>query len=100
MQGHETKLTAVQASNIEPRAQKSNYPELFAKRVSGKIKRQLGDYFGITKFGVNLTELPPGAESTILHRHSKQEEFIYILSGSLLVRIFYDLLLLNLVIAI
>ena len=32
-------------------------------------------------FGVNLTRLMPGGESALLHRHSKQDEFIYILQG-------------------
>nr|WP_269471018.1 cupin domain-containing protein [Legionella sainthelensi] len=33
------------------------------------------------KFGVNLTRLAPGAQSALLHRHSVQEEFIFILEG-------------------
>jgi uncharacterized cupin superfamily protein len=44
-------------------------------------KRQLGDAFGLKNFGVNLTKLFPGGESALLHRHSKQDEFIYILEG-------------------
>jgi uncharacterized cupin superfamily protein len=32
-------------------------------------------------FGVNLTRLAPGGESALLHRHSKQDEFIYVLEG-------------------
>lgn len=72
---------AAMAFEIAPRAKKTVYPEPFASRMSGRTKRQLGDAFGIQKFGVNLTELHPGGESALLHRHSKQEEFIYILSG-------------------
>jgi uncharacterized cupin superfamily protein len=30
---------------------------------------------------VNLTRLFPGGESALLHRHSKQDEFVYILQG-------------------
>eukprot|EP01031_Cornospumella_fuschlensis_P008383 gene8383-10335_t len=48
---------------------------------AGRIKRQLGDAFGLSRFGVNLTVLPSGAQSALLHRHTEQEEFIYILSG-------------------
>jgi uncharacterized cupin superfamily protein len=44
-------------------------------------KRALGDHFGLRNFGVNLTRLLPGGESALLHRHSKQDEFIYILEG-------------------
>lgn len=66
---------------VEPRAKKSVYPAVFAQRVQGREKRQLGEVFGIKKFGVNLTILSPGAQSALLHRHSKQEEFVYVLKG-------------------
>jgi uncharacterized cupin superfamily protein len=49
--------------------------------VAGREKRQLGDVFGLKNFGVNLTTLAPKAESALLHRHSRQDEFIYILDG-------------------
>lgn len=60
----------------------SNYPEPFASRVAGRVRRRLGDPFGLTSFGVNHTTLPPGAESALLHRHSKSQEFVYILVGT------------------
>jgi len=69
------------ALDIAPRAKPSNYPSQFAERVAGRVKRQLGDAFGLLRFGVNLTVLPPGAQSALLHRHTEQEEFVYILSG-------------------
>ena len=49
--------------------------------MSRREKRQLGDQFGLQNFGVNLTRLSPGGESALMHRHSKQDEFIYILEG-------------------
>jgi uncharacterized cupin superfamily protein len=49
--------------------------------MTKREKRQLGDRFGLTNFGVNLTRLLPGGESALLHRHSKQDEFVYILEG-------------------
>ncbi len=73
--------SAVVASDVAPRTKPSNYPEPFASRVAGRTKRQLGDVFGLSNFGVNLTELAPGAESALLHKHSKQDEMIYILQG-------------------
>lgn len=57
------------------------YPEPFASQVKGRLKRKLGDYFGLTQFGVNLTQLLPGAVSALAHSHSKQDEFILILEG-------------------
>ena len=72
---------AIYAANAEPRRKKSNYPEPFAAKVAGRIKRPLGDLFGLKNFGVNLTTLQPGAQSALHHRHTVQDEFIYILEG-------------------
>lgn len=49
--------------------------------MAGRIKRPLGDLFGLTNFGVNLTVLPPGSVSALRHAHSRQDEFIYVVSG-------------------
>lgn len=45
-------------------------------------KRPLGELFGLKNFGVNLTRLMPGGESALLHWHSRQDEFVYILKGT------------------
>ena len=58
------------------------YPQPFAQVVAGRSKRRLGDHFGLTNFGVNLTELAPGAASALLHHHTMQDEFIYVVSGT------------------
>ena len=72
---------AVAAASAPPRAKPSNYPEPFFSRMGKRQKRPLGDLFGLKNFGVNLTRLKPGGESALLHRHSKQDEFVYILEG-------------------
>lgn len=72
---------AVVATQVLPRAKPSNYPEPFASRMAGREKRPLGDLFGLSNFGVNLTRLLPGAGSALRHAHSRQDEFIYILQG-------------------
>ncbi len=72
---------ALKASDVEPRARISSYPEPFATMMGGRSKRQLGDFFGLVNFGVNLTRLEPGAMSALRHTHSKQDEFIYVLAG-------------------
>lgn len=77
-----TSSKPVHALTAPQRARKSVYPEPFASRMAGRSKRPLGDLFGLTNFGVNLTELAPGGESALLHRHSKQDEFVYILEGT------------------
>ena len=74
------------ASEVPPRAKPSNYPEPFASRVARREKRPLGEAFGLSNFGVNLTRLPPGAVSALHHAHSRQDEFIYVLSGHPILR--------------
>ena len=76
------KPIAVKADAVPPRTKPSNYPEPFFSRMLKREKRQLGDVFGLKNFGVNLTRLAPGGESALLHCHSKQDEFIYILQGA------------------
>lgn len=72
---------AIVAKDAAPRTKPSNYPEPFFSRMLNREKRLLGELFGLKNFGVNLTKLAPGGESALLHRHSKQDEFIYILEG-------------------
>ncbi len=73
---------AIKADEAPLRARPSVYPPMLAARVKGREKRPLGDLFGLTHFGVNLTRLPPGAASSLRHAHTRQDEFIYILQGS------------------
>lgn len=77
---------AILAGDVPPRTTRSNYPAPFAERVSRRIKRPLGDFFALKNFGVNLTTLEPGGQSALLHRHSRQDEFVYILQGRAVLR--------------
>lgn len=72
---------AILAATAPLRTKPSTYPEPFLSRMGGRHKRPLGDIFGLKNFGVNLTTLSPGGESSLLHRHTKQDEFIFILVG-------------------
>lgn len=72
---------ALVAADAPPRQRRTNYPEPFASRVAGREKRPLGEAFGLRSFGVNLTRLAPGAVSALRHAHSRQDEFVYVLSG-------------------
>lgn len=74
-------LVAVMASDVPARSKRTSYPQPFASMVAGREKQVLGDIFGITNFGVNLTRLAPGSQSALLHKHTLQQEFIYILQG-------------------
>lgn len=73
---------AVRAAEAPPKAKQSNYPEPFAAQVAGRLKRPLGELFGLKNFGVNLTRLAPGAVSALRHAHATQDEFVYILEGT------------------
>jgi uncharacterized cupin superfamily protein len=76
-----TQPVALLAADAPPRIRPSSYPAPFASRMHGRIKHPLGDLFGLRNFGVNLTRLLPGAISALHHRHSRQDEFIYVLEG-------------------
>jgi uncharacterized cupin superfamily protein len=75
------KLAAIVAIEAAARTKPTNYPEPFVSRVAGREKRPLGDPFGLTNFGVNLTRLAPNAASALPHAHTRQDEFVYILRG-------------------
>lgn len=72
---------AIIAAEAPARSKPSSYPEPFAALMVGREKRPLGDLFGLTNFGVNLTRLAPNAVSALRHAHTKQDEFVYILQG-------------------
>lgn len=77
-----THPVAIVAAEAPPRVRPSIYPELFASRMAGRVKHPLGDLFGLTNFGVNLTRLAPGAVSALRHAHTRQDEFILVLEGN------------------
>jgi len=49
--------------------------------MGDRVKRRLGDACGLTRFGVNLVTLGPGAQSALRHWHTLEDEFVYMLSG-------------------
>ncbi|HYG90219.1 MAG TPA: cupin domain-containing protein [Azospirillum sp.] len=61
----------------------TGYPAPYRDRVSGRTKVKLGDRFGLKNFGINVTRLEPGAESALRHWHTRQDEFVYVLEGEL-----------------
>jgi uncharacterized cupin superfamily protein len=59
------------------------YPAPYNTELKGKTRRAIGDALGLTKIGVGLTELAPGAVSALRHWHAEEDEFVYIVSGEL-----------------
>jgi len=75
-----TRAPALDASTIQANCS-SGYPEPYRSRVLPREKRALGDAFGLTKIGVNLTRLMPGKESSMRHWHTHEDELVYVLEG-------------------
>ena len=59
------------------------YPPPYDRPCRSRVRRKLGDAAGLTQFGVNLLHLPPGAWSSQRHWHSRSDEFVYVLSGEI-----------------
>ncbi|MFT3671798.1 cupin domain-containing protein [Aestuariivirga sp.] len=73
--------TAV-AMTGEPR-RGSRYPAHHNAPCIGRAKYVLGDQFGLDQFGVNLAVIEPGSWSSQRHWHEKEDEFVYVLEGEL-----------------
>lgn len=66
-----------------PERRGSGYPAPYAEMARDRVRQALGDAGGLSDFGVNLTHLPPGSGSSQRHWHTHEEEFVYVLSGEL-----------------
>lgn len=74
---------ALVAVEQPPRIKPSNYPEPFASRMAGRIKRPLGVICLAWRTSASTSRFsPPGAVSALRHAHSKQDEFVYVLEGN------------------
>ena len=64
----------------------TSYPEPHRAVNSTRYYRRLGDHAGLHNFGVNLTRIVPGGQSSYRHAHSRQDEFIYVLEGEVVLQ--------------
>jgi uncharacterized cupin superfamily protein len=62
----------------------TGYPEPYRQAVAGRSRQRLGNVVGLDQFGVNLTRLTPGAQSSQRHWHAAEDEFVYVLEGELI----------------
>ena len=74
-------VIAIDIWEAPARPSRSHFPTEFSERLSKREKHPLGDLFGLTVFGINLTKLLPGGQSAVRHAHSVNDEFIYIVQG-------------------
>ncbi len=70
--------------NTIPETVGTLYPPPFDKPCRARGRRKLGDAAGLTQYGVNLLRLPPGAWSSQRHWHKEQDEFVYVVSGEVI----------------
>jgi len=61
----------------------SGYPPPFDAPCAARTRQRLGNAGGLQDFGVNLMRLPPGGWSSQRHWHSHEDEFVYVLEGTL-----------------
>jgi uncharacterized cupin superfamily protein len=61
----------------------SNYPPPFDAPCAGQTYQRIGRASGLTRFGVNLTVIPPGGWSSQRHWHSHEDEFVWVVEGEL-----------------
>ncbi len=59
----------------------SGYPPPFDKKVARRERKRLAEAAGLTKIGVTLLKLPPGSWSTQRHWHINSDEFVFVVSG-------------------
>ncbi len=59
----------------------TDYPDPFGAKVAPRIRQRLGDAGGLTQFGVNRVQLPPGCWSSQRHWHTHEDEFVFVVSG-------------------
>lgn len=61
----------------------SSYPEPYASQMGARSFQSLGDAAGLTQFGASLVTMEPGATSSLRHWHSAEDEFVWVVSGEL-----------------
>jgi len=64
-----------------PESNATSYPEPYRATNQQRWNRRLGDHAKLTNYGVNLTRIVPGGQSSHCHAHSRQDEFVYVLEG-------------------
>jgi uncharacterized cupin superfamily protein len=62
----------------------TGYPEPYRSAVAGRLRQRLGNLVGLDQFGVNLTRLKPGAQSAQRHWHAAEDEFVFVVEGTLM----------------
>ena len=75
----ENKRPLIRADDAKAQFTRHSHPWNANSEISGV---QLGRLAGLQRTGVSLAEIAPGKESFIYHAHEREEEWLYILSGT------------------
>lgn len=75
-------MSKIDVSNVTVR-KGSRYPSPHDQPCQGRQVTLLSDAAGLTQFGAVLTRLEPGAWSSQRHWHAREDEFVYVLEGEL-----------------
>ena len=67
-----------------PESDATGYPEPYRAENQRRWNRPLGDHAGLRNFGVNIARIAPGGQSSSRHWHSRRDEFVYVLSGEVI----------------
>src|SRR5258706_14416268 len=74
------RIPAFRAVDV-PESNATSYPEPYRAANLQRWNRRLGDHAGLKNFGVTMTRIVPGGQSSHRHAHSRQDELIYVLEG-------------------
>jgi len=66
-----------------PESNASSYPAPYRDAQRKRYFRRLADFANLKNYGVNLVRVLPGGQSSARHAHSKQDEFVYVIAGEL-----------------
>jgi uncharacterized cupin superfamily protein len=64
-----------------PESNATAIPPPYQRDNQNRYNRRLGDHAGLKTYGVTLTRIIPGGQSSYRHAHSRQDEFVYVVNG-------------------
>jgi uncharacterized cupin superfamily protein len=79
----DTKIRHISQVPIATGLPRSSTRQLKEELFAGKHEGRLAKSVGLTQFGVNHVTLDPGSISALRHWHEAEDEFVYILRGTL-----------------
>jgi len=80
MPSDELRLPAIDPLTVEGE-KGSSYPPVYRGPLEARIRRRIGNALGLRNFGVNIVQLPAGSWSAHRHWHTRQDEFVYVIEG-------------------